>query len=59
MRLGVLSWEKLKNRETYGRIVSFELVSLTEIVALETFESLSSPTLPICPNCFNSPSASS
>ena len=24
MRLGVLSWQKLKNRETHGRIVSFD-----------------------------------
>ena len=24
MRLGVLSWEKLKNRETHSRIVSFD-----------------------------------
>ena len=28
MRLGVLSWEKLKNRETPGRIVSLDQLSL-------------------------------
>ena len=28
MRLGVLSWEKLKNRETHGRIVSLDQLSL-------------------------------
>ena len=28
MRLGVLSWEKLKNRETHGRIVSFDCLKV-------------------------------
>ena len=32
MRLGVLSWEQLKNRETHGRIVSFD--QLREIADL-------------------------
>ena len=33
MRLGVLSWEKLKNRETHGRIVSLDQLGSRRAIA--------------------------
>ena len=43
MRLGVLSWEKLKNRVTHGRIVSFDQLSLGVEEQLLIFSSCLSP----------------
>ena len=33
MRLGVLSWKKLKNRETHGRIVSLDQLGSRRAIA--------------------------
>ena len=43
MRLGVLSWEKLKHRETHGRIVSLDQLRLGVEEQLLIFSSCLSP----------------